>query len=135
MSDMDLIERVLRVTAFEYCDDIWWRLGENEMVNGKMTLVRADELRVLAKCSDFFDYACADCEEITAENIALFESTYRECKDLFGEYNATYAVELFVARVRNRQPMQSVMDGFRENSPRLAELFEPLGPNSTGEIL
>lgn len=104
--------RALRVTAFEYCDDLFWR--EDDGI-----------LSVMVNCSDVFFWGCADAEELTVDNIDLFEATFTECQERFGKYDATYASELFVARHRGTRPQGAY---YKYLDPEWAKLFNAAGP-------
>ena len=56
VTDSEFILRVLGVFAFDDCDAVWWR------VDGSYAPVT-----FLVKCSDTFDWGCADCEPVNPE--------------------------------------------------------------------
>lgn len=92
-----LAERVLRVTAFEYCEDLWWRPNEAD----------PEQIDFYINCNDVFAWACADVEQITEENIEVLESTFAQCEERLGKYRALWAAILFCARVRKERPQNA----------------------------
>lgn len=104
--------RVLRVLAFEYCRDAFWR--EDEGI-----------LSMSINCSDVFVWGGADCETITDANIDLLEATFAECEAVFGKYNADSAAELFVARARGIRPQGAF---YADLGSQWQALFDACGP-------
>lgn len=88
---------------------------------------RADDggINISANCSDSFAWASADCEPITAENIAVFEQSVRDvvAADIYHSYSL-----LFAARVRRRVPVVRRPPGdplgWDPDSRRLWEMYE-----------
>lgn len=80
-----VVMRALSVTAFDNCDDIWWR------VDGEYA-----PLTLFVNCNDLFFWACSDCETLTAENIDLFEQSYKD--------DENHGALLFCCRVRKMRP-------------------------------
>src|SRR5258706_1297580 len=78
-----------------------------------------------AMCSDFFMWACADCEEITKENLHVLLKAHEDCKAIDKE---ELFPELFAARVRHLQPMRLIMDKLKENNSPLYPLYLECGP-------
>ncbi len=56
----------------------------------------------LVDCGGLFDYACADSEPLTPENIAILEQAYRDIRAV--EPLSIYGQELFCCRVRKMRP-------------------------------
>lgn len=115
----DFILRVLRATAFDHCDEIWWRTdGEYAPVT------------FLAKCNDLFYWGGADCERITQQNVHLLERAKEDLtavaiKGHRKGYAATlYAVDLFCCRVRGMRPQGCCYPREREAWP----IFDACGP-------
>lgn len=92
-----LNERVLRLSAFDYTEMVWWRLNEGD----------PERVDFYVPCNDVFAWGCADLEQVTEENIDLLEQTLREGEEQFGPYNADLAFTLFVARVRKMRPQDA----------------------------
>ena len=92
-----LAERAMIATGFGYCDDLWWRMSDEN----------PQTLQVFIRCSDLFIWGCADVEQITEENIDLLEQTFAECEERFGKYRAKWAGALFGARVRKMRPQDA----------------------------
>lgn len=104
--------RVLRVFAFEYCSDVFWR--EDDGV-----------LSMHVQCSDVFFWGSSDSEEITGENVDLLEETFAECEVVFGRYQADEAGVLFVARVRGERPQGAY---YANLGDAWTVLFDACGP-------
>lgn len=112
---LELILRVFRVfDNFHGLEsgDLFWRTdGEYAPVT------------IWVKCNDLFHWACADLEQITADNIGLLESTAAEVKALTGD---TITAELlWCCRVRGMRPQRPYYKDFDE---RLRPLFDACGP-------
>ena len=111
------IDRLLRLTAFEYCDAIWWRLPEGEPDGPLMFLVG---------CNDVFDWGTADAERINDEaDLAGLEAAVREVEALLGRYNGVEGFVLWVARKRKERPQGAM---YPHLDPQLWELFDACGP-------
>lgn len=104
--------RAMRVFAFEYTGDLFWRVDD-------------DIISVMVNCSDVFMWGSSDSEVITSANIDLLESTFAECEAKFGKYNAIYAGELFCARMRKMRPQGAWYAGV---DPEWFDLFNACGP-------
>ena len=97
MSDDEILIRVMKVIAGDPGEDngvdpdelFFWRLTDGSV-------------RIVANTSDTFDWATADGEAITADNIEAFEQAVRDvvAADLYGYYSTLFAV-----RLRKRLPM------------------------------
>jgi len=90
----DFLERVLRATAFNGTDGLWWRTSDDG----------EDRLQVFANCNDFFWWACADLEEITPDNIEVLEKAQVDLLVLEDSYADCYIHLLFCARIRKMRP-------------------------------
>lgn len=74
-----------------------------------------DDIVMSVICSDEFHYAAADCEEITQENIDIFEKSLDDCDSV------VIGGILFVARSRNMKPLKRTMDFIGIRSSKDAE--------------
>jgi hypothetical protein len=114
MSD-SLVLRVVRAIASTDGTevDIWWqRFG--------------DRIVPIVTCNDTFAYATADAEEITAENVHLFEQAKADMHavDEDGDWGL-----LFVARVRGLCPMPMLLNSPRSHRSKAEiALLEACGP-------
>lgn len=109
----NLTERILKATAFNLCDSVFWRCdGEYAPVT------------FMAICNDTFWWGTADCEKITEENIGVFEQSIEDSKD--------FAMELFVARVRKMRPMNCFCKGIQD--PKVLEMFNACGPERNKDL-
>lgn len=109
----ETVMRVLKLTSFEYTDEIWWRWIDDE------------DLTMFVQCSDVFEWACADAEEITDENIQSLEDTLAEVQSIVGRWDAHDAFVLWVARVREKRPQGAY---YKHMDTRLHPLFDAAGP-------
>ena len=64
-------------------------------------------LTFFAMCSDTFAWATADAEEITFDNLHVLEQSVEDVKAT-RNVSLYWAVTLFCARVRGRQPMERI---------------------------
>lgn len=113
----DFVLRVLRVFAFDYCRDVFWRAdGEYAPVT------------FMAICSDVFSWGCADCETITPENIEELERAFADTKAADPQLGGILATSLFCARVRKMRPQGAV---YKSLPASLWPLFDACGPERT----
>ena len=103
--------RVLQVTAFDYCDDLWWR------TDGEYAPVR-----FFVTCNDVFFWGCSDAVDVTPENVELLEQAYREAEAVGAQF---YGSWLFCARVRQMRPQGAAYP--KQASP-IWPLFDACGP-------
>lgn len=101
----DQVLEILAITAFDHCDALFWR-------------VDAGVLSIYVMCSDTFDFASADCEEITPENLPVFRQAFTEAKAV--DSGAFLAPYLFCARVRKRQPLEEWFKEMKDYTEILA---------------
>ena len=106
-SAFSFVLRVLKATAFHYCEDIFWRCDD-----------KYAPLTFFAHCHDVFDWGTSDGERITPENVHILERSLQESRD--------YGVALFCARVRGRRPQDTFIKSIRMEQERA--LFEACGP-------
>ena len=111
IEDPELIERILRVTAFDYCGDLFWNTDAKDA-----------PVKMFITCSDIFWWGTADCEQVTQENILVLESAIDECEQ---RQDYLWGPALFVARVRRLRPQGAVL---KEIPSGIRELFEACGP-------
>lgn len=108
-------------------DDFWWRTDAPDYA----------PVTIMANCNDLFYWACADCEEVTPENIhileqclkewTVFREAWRADKGKTVPYVGSHiAVELFAARVRKMRPQGACYSSF---PPEIAALFDAAGPD------
>ena len=91
-------EAVAVFAAFEAADNyesLMWRVDMKSSDR---------DVRLLALCNDFFHYAAADCEEITAADVPLLESCLADLRETGDEH---YLAELFAARKRRLRPLKA----------------------------
>ncbi|HEX7069877.1 MAG TPA: hypothetical protein VF190_03680 [Rhodothermales bacterium] len=106
-------------------DGFWWRANEPQY----------EPFKILINCNDLFYWACADCEEVTPENLDALEQALRDVRDVKTAIEPEFismreALQLFCCRVRGMRPQGAWYDGF---PPPLAALFDAAGPNRDGE--
>lgn len=101
-----LVMRVLSATAFDNCQDVWWR------VDGEYAPVT-----MLVNCNDVFYWGCADAEAITQENIGVFEQSYKDSE--------THGEVLFCCRVRKMRPQGAY---YKYIDADEKHLFDDCGP-------
>ncbi len=118
---LEFIMRVLKTVEFDNCDDIFWRTdGEYAPIT------------FLAMCNDMFWWGTADCEEITPENIDVFEQAFADCRAAAGRAGTFYGTSMFVARVRKMRPQGAayppMVAGEEAQRRALWALFDACGP-------
>ncbi len=110
----EFILRVLRATAFEHCDDLWWRT-DNEYA----------PVTFFVNCNDLFFWASADLEKVTKDNIADLEQAYIDADLADPELGTVYASLLFCARMRKMRPQKPY---YKSLPVLLHPLFNACGP-------
>jgi hypothetical protein len=101
-----LVMRILSATAFDNCDDLFWRVDSEYA-----------PITMFVNCNDLFFWGCADAETVTEENIGVLEQAYKDCPDHGGL--------LFCCRVRGMRPQGAFYKCFNmEEKP----LFDACGP-------
>lgn len=120
MDDPQLLQfllRFFRLTAhYEACDSFWWRTDGPYAPYAPVT--------IFANCNDLFDWACADCERVTPDNIGLLEQSFADaaaaadCGEAWGD-------SLFCCRVRKMRPQGAY---YRNLPKELWPLFDACGP-------
>lgn len=109
--ELDMARFVFRVTRAleDDASDLIWRFE-----NG------APKLYIL--CSDLFYWACADAEDVTAQNVEVLEQAM---KDAAAVDHRHYGALLFCCRVRKMRPQKPVLGRLDD---KLRPLFEACGP-------
>lgn len=114
---MTHIEQVISIAIdYDQYDNLhWWRDEED------------GQIKVGANCSDLFWWATADAEEITPDNIQLFEETCNECEALDDgiEFPTVFACALFAARARKMRPQGAYYKMFPRS---MWPMFNACGP-------
>ncbi len=127
---LGFIERLLKAVERDYCDDLWWRTFSDGECGGHDT-----DLHFFVNCNDVFAWGCADCEEVTPENVRVLEESIRDCENAFdgtAKHHGGGTVEhlcygpmLFCCRVRETRPQGAVMKDFK--NPKVLALFDAVG--------
>lgn len=119
LTPLDVLIRVLMAVAKADAHDlIWWRnYGEYSGA------VDPAPIAIFAVCSDVFEWATADCEQITESNIECFEKSLQDVLETSGG-DPTWGAALFAARVRGMRPQGASYPTDR----RLWPLFDWCGP-------
>jgi len=102
-------------------DDLRWLVEEN------------GDIKFYVICSDTFAWGCADAEDITPENLPVFEQVCNECEaldangadDIDHKFAILYAAQLFAARVRGMRPQGAC---YKSYPKRMWHLFNACGP-------
>ena len=99
-------------------DQLWWRTDEEYA-----------PLSVFADCNDVFVWACADNEEITAENIDILEQSLKDLQAVANAgHNSTceiWAGVLFACRIRKMRPQGAF---YKLIDKEAWSLFDSCGP-------
>ena len=106
LSEPNLVMRVLAATAFDNCEDVWWR------VDGEYA-----PITLFVNCNDLFYWGCSDAEVVTEKNIDIFEQAYKDSED--------HGDLLFCCRVRKMRPQGAYYEYFSEEDK---VLFDACGP-------
>jgi len=128
------IERLLRLTAFEYCNTIWWRMGTAAQAeDGSWTEINRDRLHFFVDCSDVFAWGTADCEPIDLDtDLDTLEQAVGEAEALLGRYRGQDGFVLWVARKRRMRPQGGM---YRHLDEELWHLFDAAGPEREVGVL
>lgn len=102
----EFIERVLRVTAEDYCGYIDWMIGEE-----------SEEIEFFAMCNDLFCWGLGDAVDITEENIDILEQAFKDA--------GNYGKDLFCCRVEKMRPQGAVYSSYPKE---IWHLFDACGP-------
>ncbi len=137
---LEFLERLLKVMAEVGPDNFFLASSEYGpfFVGGKTVLAT----KAYANCNDLFDWACADAEEVTPENLEVLEQAVADVAPLYEKWWSypkdaprelqpplvlkDYAVQLFACRVRVERPQGACYQSY---PPELAALFDAAGPD------
>lgn len=108
--------RFFEVTSLDYCDEFFWRT-DNEYA----------PVKIFARANDLFEWACADAEEVTPDNIELLARTLKEAEAADAHFGPIYGVDLFSCRARGQRPQPPYYKGF-VGSATMTALFNASGP-------
>lgn len=114
--DNEYILKVLQLASkYDLCGDLYWRTDDEY-----------EPCTFFVNCNDVFAWACADCEEITPENIDELERAMQDCikaSNLTG--GEIYGEMLFCCRIRKMRPQGAA---YPKKCPDLWPLFDACGP-------
>lgn len=106
-------EAVAVLDVFERADNM------TEALIWRIDMAAGPDVRLHAMCNDFFFWATADAEEITAADLPLLKSCLADLKQAD---DATYYLgELFAARKRHLRPQKPC---YKDMHPSVAALFD-----------
>lgn len=108
----NIVMRALAATAFENCDDLWWR------VDGEYA-----PITLFVNCNDLFWWGTADLEQVTEENIEILEQAYKD-----SEYHGGV---LFCCRARKMRPQGAYYKYLKAHEK---PLFDACGPERKVDI-
>lgn len=132
----DNVERLLKLTAFEYCDNIWWRMGHPEEIDGKWVELDRDQVMFLVNCNDVFAWGTADAERIDlspgSTDLDDLEAAVGEAEAIRGRYRGQDGFILWVARKRGMRPQGAM---YPHLDKELWHLFDAAGPARETDIL
>ena len=94
MSDQDTMKVLRFLVAHDATSDKFFYEKEN------------GDIGVSENCNDLFWWACADVEEITPNDLSLFEQCIKDCEAIENFYSA-YAGTVFVCRKRGLRPQNA----------------------------
>lgn len=104
--------RVMKATAFGFCDMIWWRTDDEYA-----------PITFFVNCNDLFWWASADCEKVTPENIHLLEESLKDIAEI--DDCSEMGGELFCCRSRKIRPQGAAYP----KDERMWSLFDACGPD------
>lgn len=135
---LEFLERLLRCMATIGPDNFFLaaEAGGPFFSGGK-----SQATKVYVNCNDLFEWACADAEEVTPENVGALEQAAADVTPLFDKWwgyprgapeadrpplvMKDYAAALFACRVRGQRPQGPCYQSY---PPELAALFDAAGP-------
>jgi|SRR5690349_22044429 len=104
---------------------LFWRHDITESLFWRDNLPQGDKtIKFFAMCSDTFNWATADIEEITPENVHVLEMAFTDISAVGCQ--SWWAPLLFAARVRGMRPMPKLAI-----PDPLKEMFNACGPERT----
>lgn len=138
---LDFLERFFRVACDMNAVDSFFYTSSGSVF---FIAEQTKQLQIFANCNDLFDWACADAEEVTPENIHILEQAWADIKPMVEEWrngfktkwlppekepdyiDTTHAVELFACRIRKMRPQGPC---YQSIPPVVAVLFDSAGPD------
>lgn len=122
MTDPDFIFNVLATLArHDACDDVTWRAD-----------VPTRRVTFWVNCNDFFEWATADTEEVTAETFSEFAKAYEDAARAEADTMCVYGGLLYCARQRKCRPQGAA---YRNMPDAIRPLFDACGPARAKDIL
>lgn len=113
VNHFNFIFEVLRIMAqIDSHSSLYWNVESD----GK--------IKPLMMCSDLFAWGCADCEEITPENLLVLKQTILDLENIEKGLAMMEATELFCARVRKMRPQGAAYT----TDVRVIPLFDACSP-------
>jgi hypothetical protein len=90
------------------------------------------ELKMFAMCSDTFEWATADLEEITTESVPVLDQALKDLQKIDGSITH-FITELYACRMRQMRPMRAYYRQMRSIYPdavvdKVFELLNACGP-------
>lgn len=132
---VEALARFFRMTDdADVHDGFWWRANGPEY----------EPFKILVNCNDLFWWACADCEEVTPDNLDVLERSFADIKPFCERMRESWrdgtsketptvmmseALLLFCARARGMRPQGAFYDQW---PPEVAALFDAAGPARGG---
>lgn len=117
MSDLEFYQRVLACFAFDYCDELWWRLEHG-------TTGEPDSLTFHVLVNDVFDWGTADVEPITSATLPELEQAFADVLAI-KPGDASEAAMLYAARRRGQRPQGAM---YKYIDAPVQHLFNAAGP-------
>lgn len=109
---LDFLHELLRATqAADITGELLWHTD-------------GARIHVSANVSDVFAWGGADCEEITPENLAVFQQAIADLGAIH-RFDEVYAPELFAARLRGMRPQGAA---YPKERTATQALFDACGP-------
>jgi hypothetical protein len=119
VTELEFMQRVLAVFAFDECDSLWWRFEEGRTGD-------REALTFFAQCSDVFYWGSADVEPITPETIWDLEHAFKDVKIAKdGDWDISEGTYLYCARRRQMRPQGAM---YKYLDPKTHHLFDQCGP-------
>ena len=113
MTAEDAIKVLAVVARHDLTDSIGWRCdGEYAPIT------------IWVNCNDTFAWGCADCEDLTIENLPAFEQAIKDCGAIDPVCGSLTGCDLFVARIRKQRPQGAAYP----KDKALWPLFDECGP-------
>jgi len=110
--------RVFKATEFGNGDCLFWRTDEEYA-----------PLSIFVNCNDLFYWGTADAEDLTQDNISVFEQAFADAEKAWPHFGHIYAPSLFCCRVRKMRPQHCCYS--KDWPDKLKKLFDECGPERT----